>query len=70
MMSPLSYNGLENIRSSFLPVCVSTRVARTAAAQYLAVILVAAGWDRFNGRRSSSARPLRAGQAAGRDSLH
>jgi hypothetical protein len=57
IISPLSasiactYNGLENIRSSFLPVRVSTRVVRTAAAQYLAVILVAAGWDRFNCRR-------------------
>ena len=46
IMPPLSasitciYDGLKNIPSSSLPVCVSTRVARTAAAQYLAVILV------------------------------
>ena len=53
-VSPLSAsiactsNGLENIRSTSLPVCVSTPVAPTAAAQYLAVILVAAGLDRLN----------------------
>jgi hypothetical protein len=58
------HHGLENVRSSSLPVCQLPRSARTAAQQYIATILVAAVLYRFKCWKCSSGCPLRDGSSS------